>query len=108
MSRSFDALIERQMRKAQAQGQFENMSGAGKPLPENFAVRGATASVNQTMAASAGIKPRQFSIKERLDAARKELREETDADAKKKLMAKVTQLELEYNIEREAYSNFMK
>ncbi|WP_270726962.1 DnaJ family domain-containing protein [Shimia sp. Alg240-R146] len=108
MAPSFDALIERQIRQAQLQGKLDNLSGAGKPLDKHSGLQTSVASVGHAMMASAGVKPRQFTLKERLDKAREELKKTSDPAEKKALMTKVSLLELEYNVEREAYRNFLK
>lgn len=108
MTRSLDALIERQILKAHAEGQLKNLSGEGKPLPDRPVIENASTAVGHSIMAGAGVRPRQFVLKEQLDAAREELRAATNPDQKKELMAKMAKLELAYNVEREAYSKFMK
>ncbi len=103
-----NALIERQILKAQAEGQLNNLSGAGKPLRRTYVIPGGGASVSQTIKAGIGVPKSPAPLKEQIEAARSRLSREIDPKAKESLMAEITKLELAYNIEREAYLNFMK
>ncbi|WP_338055495.1 hypothetical protein [Shimia biformata] len=58
--------------------------------------------------AEAGVLPREFALKRQLDDARAAWRAESDPAAKKVLMAKIAELEMAYDIEREAYRKFLK
>ncbi|SFL12421.1 DnaJ family domain-containing protein [Shimia haliotis] len=108
MTHSISSLIERQMLKAQAEGQLDNISGAGKPLPRKYVTETGMASVSSTIKAGMGVPRRQGPLKEQLAEARKSLQDTTDPEKKKALVAEIAKLELAYNIEREAYLNFMK
>ena len=52
--------------------------------------------------------PREFALKEDLYAAKAQWRAATYAVEKKAPMAWIARLEMEYNIEREAYRKFLK
>lgn len=108
MIRSFSNLIERQIKKAQAEGQLNDLEGSGKPLPKRHDIEDAATSVGHSIMARAGVLPREFKLKDALEAARQEWQAATDPDEKKRLMAKISELELAYNVEREAYRKFLK
>lgn len=108
MTNSMNALIERQILKAQAEGQLNNLSGAGKPLKRTYVIPGGGASVSKTIKAGIGVPKSPAPLKEQIDAARSHLAREIDPEAKKALVAEIAKLEMAYNIEREAYLNFMK
>lgn len=103
-----NALIERQILKAQAEGQLNNLSGAGKPLRRTHIIPGGGASVSQTIKAGLGVPKSPAPLKEQIEAARSRLAQEINPEAKRSLVTEITKLELAYNIEREAYLNFMK
>ena len=108
MTHSISSLIELQMLKAQAEGQLDNISGAGKPLPKKHIAQTGMASVSNTIKAGLGVPKRQGPLKKQLDDARKSLQATKEPEEKKALMIEIAKLEMAYNIEREAYLNFMK
>ncbi|MGR3713424.1 MAG: DnaJ family domain-containing protein [Shimia sp.] len=108
MTHSISSLIELQMLRAQAEGQLDNISGAGKPLPTKHITSTGMASVSSTIKAGMGLPKRHGPLKEQLSAARSTLKDTTDPEKKKALMVEIAKLEMAYNIEREAYLNFMK
>jgi hypothetical protein len=108
MIRSFSNLIERQIQKARAQGQLNDLEGAGKPLPKRHNVEDAATSIGHSIMARAGVLPREFKLKEALQAAKQDWQQATDPAEKKRLMARISELELAYNIERDAYRKFLK
>ena len=103
----FGTLAERQILKAQAEGQLENLRGAGKPLPDaghgDFA-----AAAGFRIMADAGALPREVELKKALDAQRKILQETTDLAERKQEMAKVADLELRHAIEQESRRKYYK
>ncbi|MBO9398328.1 DUF1992 domain-containing protein [Shimia sp. R9_2] len=108
MIRSFSNLIERQIKKAQAQGQLNGLEGEGKPLPKRHDGEDAATSVGHSIMARAGVLPREFKLKEALEAAKQDWQQAANPAEKKRLMAKISELELAYNIERDAYRKFLK
>ena len=102
-------LIERQILKAKAEGKLEGLEGEGKPLPE----RPEESVVDPAMAAGfrimaeAGALPEEFRLKKELDEARAAWQAATDKAEKKKLMARIADLEMRYNIARDARKKFM-
>ncbi|SFL55111.1 DUF1992 domain-containing protein [Shimia aestuarii] len=108
MMRSFRNLIERQIKKAEAEGQLADLEGAGKPLPPRHALEDPAIAAGHRIMAQAGVVPREFELKEQLEQARKDWRSATDPADRKRLMARIAELELAYNVEREAYRKFLK
>ncbi|GAA6158673.1 DUF1992 domain-containing protein [Ruegeria sp. HU-ET01832] len=107
---SFGKLIERQIRKAQAEGQLKGLEGEGKPLPDrssNAQCDPAIAAGHRIMA-QAGVLPQEFAIKKDLDTARKDYAKLTDPNARKRAMARIADLEMRYNMARDARRTFMR
>ncbi|WP_299740266.1 DnaJ family domain-containing protein [uncultured Roseobacter sp.] len=107
--RSFRSLIERQIAKAQASGALTGLKGEGAPLPDRPVETGDAASMSAGMRimAEAGVVPEEFALKKEQDAAHKAYAAcESEAD-RKTAMAKLADLELRYEIAREARRKFM-
>ncbi|MYM54801.1 J-domain-containing protein [Thalassovita mangrovi] len=107
--RSLRQLIERQILKAQAEGKLEGLEGEGKPLPERpeESVVDPAMAAGYRIMAEAGALPEEFGLKKDLDAARADWRAATDEAEKKRLMARIADLEMRYNIARDARKKFM-
>ncbi|GGL79262.1 DUF1992 domain-containing protein [Wenxinia marina] len=70
MTRAINELVERQIRKAEAGGQFRNLPGAGKPLPERPG-QGAGDIVEEVgfrIMAEAGVLPPEIAIRKEIAA----------------------------------------
>lgn len=107
--RAFRQMIERQILKAKAEGKLDGLEGEGKPLPDHpeaSVVDPATAAGVRIMA-EAGALPEEFGLKKQLAAARREWQAASDDAEKKALMAKIADLEMRYNIARDARRKFM-
>ena len=110
MSRAFRSLIERQLLKARAEGKLSGLEGEGKPLPD----RSGEAMVDPALAtgmrimAEAGVKPEEFGLKEQLAEARKLYTSLTDPDEKRAAMARIADLEMRYNMARDARRAFFR
>ena len=105
----FKSLAERQIAKAQAEGQLTGLDGEGKPLPDRpveTAEQAALSAGMRTMA-EAGVLPEEFALKRELDAARRAYAASTPDDDQKGLMARIADLELRYSIAREARRKFL-
>ena len=102
------SLAERQIVKAQAEGKLSGLEGEGKPLPDRPVETGEDAAVSAGMRvmAEAGVLPEEFDLKRELDAARRAVASATEGADRKKLMARVADLELKYEIAREARRRF--
>ncbi|WP_170416611.1 DUF1992 domain-containing protein [Ruegeria atlantica] len=107
---SLGKLIERQIKKAQAEGQFDGLEGEGRPLPDRSSEAQADPALaaGHRIMAQAGVLPEEFSIKKELDAARKAYASQTDPDERKATMAKIAELEMRYNMARDARRAFMR
>ena len=58
--------------------------------------------------AQAGVLPEEFEIRKKLDTARKEYATLTDPEARKSAMARIADLEMRYNMARDARRAFMR
>ena len=104
----FKSLAERQIAKAQAEGKLSGLEGEGKPLPDRPVETSDEAAVSAGMRAmaEAGVLPEEFALKRDLDAARRAVASAADEKDRKRLMAGVADLELKYEIAREARRKF--
>lgn len=99
-------LAERQIQKARAEGQLDDLAGAGKPLkvePGDGIV-----SAGFRIMAKEGVLPREIELKKLVDAQRTKLRDLTDPAARKREMKRLADLELRLSIEREARQKFYR
>ena len=99
--RSFARLIESQIAKARASGVLSGLKGEGKPLTEKAIETGEQAAL------STGIRIMAEAGKE-LDAARKIYTTLKTEEARAEQMAKISSLELRYNIAVEARRKFLR
>lgn len=107
--RAFRELIERQILKAKAEGKLDGLEGEGEPLPEHpeAAVVDPAMAAGVRIMAEAGAVPEEFGLKEQLATARKEWQAASGEAEKKALMGKIADLEMRYNIARDARRKFM-
>lgn len=107
---SLAKLIERQIKKAQAEGQLQGLEGEGKPLPDRSAetLSDPALAAGHRIMAQAGVLPEEFKIKKELDAARMDYAGLTDPAAQKDAMARIADLEMRYNMARDARRAFMR
>ncbi len=107
---SLGKLIERQIKKAQAEGQLQGLEGEGAPLPDRSGeAQGDPAiAAGHRIMAQAGVLPEEFDIKKQLDAARKEFAALTANQDRRAAMAKIADLEMRYNMARDARRAFMR
>ena len=110
MFRSVRQLIERQIQKANLQGQLQGLEGEGKPLPDRpeDAYTDAADAAGFRIMAQAGVLPEEIEIKKQISAQRKHMAGLTDGVARNEAMAELARLELRYNIAREARQKFMR
>ncbi len=103
-------LTESQIQKAQAEGQLDNLKGAGQPLPkrEGEAYQDPGLEVGLRAMAEAGVVPEEIQHKKSLNEAYKRYREATDEAEKKEIMRQISDLNLKYEIARDARKNFFK
>lgn len=107
---SLAKLVERQIKKAQALGHLQNLEGEGQPLPDRSGeAQGDPAiAVGHRIMAQAGVLPEEFEIKKKLDAARQDYSTLTTPEARKTAMRKIADLEMRYNMARDARRAFMR
>lgn len=100
----FSELSERQIRKAQAEGQFDNLKGAGKPL--DLSGDGSTDAVGFRIMAEAGVVPREIALRKAIEAQTEILRNTNGDEARMREMAKLADLQLRLDMEQEARRRF--
>lgn len=100
----FSDLAERQILKAQAEGQLDNLKGAGKPL--NIEGGGSADAIGFRIMADAGVVPREIQLRKAVEAQSRILRETTGEEARKREMIKLNDLQLRLSIEQEARRRF--
>lgn len=107
---NFNRLTEAQIRRAEAEGQFKDLEGAGKPLPDRpgDALLDAGEAVGFRMMAEAGALPEEIALKAELDEARRIWQAETDEARKKEAMARIAKLQMRYEIARDARRKFLR
>lgn len=104
MLRGLRDMIERQIAKAQKEGQFDRLAGAGKPLP----ARDPQIDPGLKIMADAGVLPEEFDLKKQLDAARLAYQDAPDEETRKAIMSRIADLEMRYNISVDARRRFMR
>lgn len=97
----FSQLSERQILKAQAEGQLDNLKGAGKPLPPISGGDQAEAAGFRIMA-EAGALPKEVELRKAVQAQAQVLRDTTDPDQRKIEMRKFAELSQALAIQEEA------
>ncbi|UWQ46807.1 DnaJ family domain-containing protein [Leisingera aquaemixtae] len=110
MIRAFRNLIERQLAKAQAEGQLQGLEGEGKPLPDRSgeAHLDAGLAAGLRIMAEAGVVPEEFRLQAELDAARKDYAALTDPQARRAAMSRISDLEMRCNMARDARKSFFR
>ena len=96
-------LAERQILKAQAEGQLDNLKGAGKPLDT---ADGSTDAIGFRLMAEAGALPREIALRKAVEAQAQVLRDTTGEAARRREAAKLADLQLRLDIEAEARRRF--
>lgn len=100
-----DRLAEGQIRKAQAEGQLNDLKGAGAPLPRNPSAGDADA-VGFRIMSEAGTVPEEIRLRKEVEAQRRKLQAATDAQEERAEMRKLADLELRLAIQEEARRKF--
>lgn len=93
-------LITARIREAEARGEFDNLPGAGKPLPH---VDNPENAVIDRIIRDAGAVPEYVSLARELSRLRAELAETGDRAARKALMQKIADLEPRAALARDAW-----
>ncbi|GHG90846.1 DnaJ family domain-containing protein [Pseudodonghicola xiamenensis] len=97
----FSKLSERQILKAQAEGQFDNLKGAGKPLPPVGGGDYAEEAGFRIMA-EAGALPKEIELRKAVQAQAEVLKATTDPERRKEGMRKFAELTQALAIQEEA------
>ena len=107
---NFNRMTEAQIRKAEAEGKLKNLEGEGKPLPRRpgDALIDPGEAVGFRIMAEAGALPEEIALKAQLDAARAAWQAATDEADKKRLMARIADIQMRYEIARDARRKFMR
>jgi len=100
----FSGMAERQILKAQAEGQFDNLKGAGKPL--SIGSDGSADAIGFRIMAEAGALPREIQLRKAVDEQTKLVQAAPDEASRKSAMKKLLDLQLRLDIEREARQRF--
>lgn len=103
-------LTEAQIRKAEAEGKLRGLQGEGRPLPRRpgDALIDPGDAVGFRIMAEAGALPEEITLKAQLDAARADWQAATDPDDKRRLMSRIADLQMRYEIARDARRKFMR
>lgn len=97
-------LAEQQIRKAQLEGQFDNLKGAGKPLPAEG--DGSADAVGYRIMAEAGALPEEMRLKKEVARQQDILSATTDPTDRKRQMAILADLQMRLAICEEARRKF--
>lgn len=100
----FSDLAERQILKAQAEGQLDNLKGAGKPL--NLDGDGSADAVGFRIMAEAGALPREIELRKAVEAQTRVMQAAPNDAARRAAMKKLAELQLRLDIEAEARRRF--
>lgn len=101
----FSDLAERQILKAQAQGQLDDLKGAGKPLNMGDDA-GSPDAIGFRIMAEAGALPREIELRKAVEAQTRILAAATDPATRKREAARLADLQLRLDIEAEARRRF--
>lgn len=101
----FDKLAERQILKAQAEGQFDNLKGEGKPLPLHEGGDYAQAA-GYRMMAEAGALPLELELRKAVAEQTRLLQQASDPAEQRALMQKLADLQMRLAIQEEARRRF--
>lgn len=102
----WSTLSERQILKAKAEGQLDNLKGAGKPLNMQSGTDSDAAGFR--IMAEAGVVPREFELRKEIEALTALLRDTVEAEARKNLIRQIAQVQLRLDIEVEARRKYYR
>lgn len=94
-------LINAKIREAEERGEFDNLPGAGKPLPQLDDPQNA---LLHRIAKEHGAVPEFVSLSKELAALRAELRETADRDVRREMMTRMSLMEARIEIARKAWA----
>ena len=102
----WSTLSERQILKAKAEGQLDNLKGAGKPLNMQSGTDSDAAGFR--IMAEAGVVPREFELRKEIEGLTAQLRDTIEAEARKALIRQIAQVQLRLDIEVEARRKYYR
>ena len=110
MTDRWDRLAERQMRKALAEGKLSGLAGEGKPLPERpeEAYVDAGEAVGYRIMHEHGALPQEIELRKAVEAAKADYARAEGAEAKRRAMARIAELQMKLSIAEEARRRFMR
>lgn len=102
-------LAERRMLAALAEGKLSHLEGEGKPLPDHpeEAYIDPLEAIGFRIMHEAGFVPQELELARLLNEAREAWAAAYDPEERKRLMARVAELEMRHNMARETRLNFM-
>jgi hypothetical protein len=102
----WDKLAEQQIRKAEAEGQFDNLKGAGKPLK---AEQGESAdAAGFRIMHEAGVVPREIELRKQVEALTDKLRQTPEGAERVAITRELAEVQLKLDIEKEARRKYMR
>lgn len=93
-------LINQKIREAEEAGDFDNLEGAGKPLPKEDDPENAL--LNRLVKESGGV-PEFVSLSRELDKLREELRETGDRTRRQEIMKEMSMMDARIELARKAH-----
>lgn len=93
-------LINQKIAEAEANGEFENLEGQGKPLPKEDDPENAL--INRLVKESGGV-PEFVSLSRELQKLREELRETGDRTRRQDILKEMSMMEARIEIARKSY-----
>ncbi|MBR9765599.1 MAG: DUF1992 domain-containing protein [Rhodobacteraceae bacterium] len=93
-------LIHARIAEAEARGEFDDLPGAGKPLPR---LDDPEAALLDRLAQEAGAVPEFVTLTRRLAALREELRETSDRDRRQQLLREISTMDARIDLARQAH-----
>lgn len=98
----FSSLIENAFRQAQENGDLDNLPGAGKPIAESSLTSDPFAHVY----AESGTMTPLGEMQRKIEAAKARLAGVTDPEAKRKIQAEISELEMRKAVEMETWKRY--
>jgi hypothetical protein len=102
---AFEKIAEEKIREAMARGEFDRISGAGKPLEglEAYFSTPENVRVGYSVLKSAGVAPEEIMVRKEIYQLRQRLEAATDPAIRDKLAAEIRGLELKYEVLMDYY-----
>lgn len=102
----WDKLAEQQIRKAEAEGQFDKLKGAGKPLKAESGESADAAGFR--IMHEAGVVPREIELRKAVEALTAKLRAATAGAERDAIARELADVQLRLDIEQEARRKYMR